>query len=68
MLKNGRAVFYPIYKGTHERNDSVRTMGIPYTPIKYREDLIKWIKDFSRSIDYLESRTEIDTKKVAYWG
>ena len=27
-----------------------------------------WVKDFSRSIDYLETRKDIDTDKLAYYG
>jgi len=30
--------------------------------------LIKWVKDFSRSIDYLESRPDIDTSRFGFLG
>jgi dienelactone hydrolase len=30
--------------------------------------LIKWVKDFSRTIDYLETRTDIDTSKLGFYG
>jgi cephalosporin-C deacetylase-like acetyl esterase len=64
ILKNGRAVMYPIYKGTFERNkEPVVLEGHQYT-----EWLIKWVKDFSRSIDYLETRSDIDTGKLGYYG
>jgi dienelactone hydrolase len=64
FLKTGRAVMYPIYKGTFERNkEPIVSEGHQYT-----EWLIKWVKDFSRSIDYLETRSDIDTAKLAYYG
>jgi dienelactone hydrolase len=30
--------------------------------------MIMWIRDLSRSIDYLETRDEIDTEKMAFYG
>ena len=35
---------------------------------QYTEYLIEWIKDLSRSIDYLETRTDIDTNKIGFYG
>ena len=34
----------------------------------YTEHLVKWVKDFSRSVDYLETREDIDTSKIGYFG
>ncbi|MFQ5771873.1 MAG: hypothetical protein ACE5HX_15165 [bacterium] len=34
----------------------------------YTEYLIQVVKDFKRSIDYLETRPDIDSKKIAYYG
>ena len=34
----------------------------------YTEYLIQVVKDFKRSIDFLETRQDIDTKKLAYYG
>jgi eukaryotic-like serine/threonine-protein kinase len=33
-----------------------------------RDRLLQWSKDVQRSIDYLETRPEIDTKKLAFYG
>jgi len=69
IVKNGRAVMFPIYKGTFERNDGLTTeMHLANNTNEYTEWLEKWIKDFSRSIDYLESRSDIDATKLAYLG
>ncbi len=69
LVKNGRAVMYPIYKGTFERND-----GMTFATRRssknhqYSEWLKKWVQDFSRAIDYLETRQDINTDKLGYYG
>jgi dienelactone hydrolase len=67
FVKNGRAVMYPVYKGTFERNDGL-AYAWPEQTHQFTEWLIKWVKDFSRSIDYLESRPDIDGDKIGYYG
>jgi eukaryotic-like serine/threonine-protein kinase len=67
LAKTGRAFVFPIYKGTYERNDG-KTNYSPNSSVQYSEDLIKWVKDFRRTIDYLESRNEIDTSRIGYYG
>jgi len=34
----------------------------------YKDHVIMWAKDVRRSIDYLETRDNIDTDKLAYYG
>jgi len=66
LPKNGRAVMYPVYKGTYERiGDQKVVWGETH---QYTNWLIKWTQDFSRSIDYLETRPDIDTGKIGYYG
>ena len=67
ILRDGRAVFYPVYKSTFERGDGVKT-DIPTATSSHRDHVIMWVKDFSRSIDYLETRRDIDCSKLAYYG
>ena len=67
IIKNGRAVIYPVYKGTHERGDAL-TSSVPNETNFYKERVIQWAKDLGRSIDYLETRKDIDTDKLAYYG
>ncbi|MEO8100769.1 MAG: bifunctional serine/threonine-protein kinase/formylglycine-generating enzyme family protein [Acidobacteriota bacterium] len=66
LLKSGRALIVPIYKGTYERRDGYRAGGQP--PGLFRDHVVAWVKDLSRSLDYLESRKEIDVTKAAYFG
>jgi len=35
---------------------------------QFSERLIKQVKDFSRSIDYLETRSDIDNRKLGFYG
>ncbi len=66
LVKNGRAVFYPIYKGTFERRAPIDRsgQGKGTNSHLYTEYLIQLVKDFKRSIDYLETRQDIDSKKI----
>ncbi len=71
FIKDGRAIMYPIYKGTFERNDGLTDDIISpteSTQYAYADYLGKWVKDFKRSIDYMESRPDIDINKLAYYG
>jgi dienelactone hydrolase len=67
FAKSGHAAVLPIYKGTYERGDGLRS-DAPDLTNYYRERVIQWVKDFSRAIDYLETRRDIDTAKIAYFG
>jgi formylglycine-generating enzyme required for sulfatase activity/cephalosporin-C deacetylase-like acetyl esterase len=66
VLKSGRAVMFPMYKGTFERWDDV--LARPRISSFHRDHVIAWSKDLGRSIDYLESRPDIDHEKLAYEG
>jgi formylglycine-generating enzyme required for sulfatase activity/predicted esterase len=64
LLRSGRAVLVPAYKGTMERGPMPGTPG----PNQWREMLIARSKDLRRSMDYLETRPDIDLGKVAFAG
>ncbi len=65
ILKSGRAIIYPVYKGTFERKDGVNP---PLNSHKNTEYLIKLVKDFSKTIDYLQTRKDIDSTKLGFYG
>ena len=65
--KSGRAFLYPIYQSTFERGDDLRSIS-PTETILWKEHVIMWAKDLSRSIDYLETRDDIDADALAYYG
>jgi serine/threonine protein kinase/dienelactone hydrolase len=62
LLRTGRAVLYPIYKGSYERRTG-NTGGNAR-----REERIQFVKDAFRSVDYLESRPDIQRDRLAYYG
>jgi len=69
LVRNGRAVLYPVYKGTFERsNPELARIHIGNDSYAFTEFLIQMVKDFRRSIDYLETRPDIDTNKLAFYG
>ena len=61
--RSGRAVLYPVYKGTYERGGE-RLSG----PLAWRDLVLAWSKDLARSIDYLETRPDVDVDRLAYMG
>jgi eukaryotic-like serine/threonine-protein kinase len=67
VIRSGRAVMFPVYKGTYERGDDLQS-DYPNTSISWRDHVIAWSKDLGRSIDYLETRPEIDRNELAYEG
>ncbi|MFL6449754.1 MAG: alpha/beta hydrolase family protein [Bryobacteraceae bacterium] len=62
-MRTGRAVLYPIYKTTFERH--VENMGRPDV---YRESMIQFAKAASRSVDFLETRSDIQATHLGYYG
>jgi len=66
IIKSGRAVMFPVYKGTYERGDDYK--GYHRATSSYRDHVIAWSKDLGRTIDYLETRSDIDSSKLAYEG
>jgi dienelactone hydrolase len=67
VVKNGRAAVYPIYKGTFERRDDALPRFGANTH-QFTEYLIQLTKDVKRCIDYLETRPDIDSQRLAYLG
>ncbi len=67
IVRSGRAFVIPIYKSTHERSDSLRSDYADMS-IFYRDHVAMWVKDYRRTLDYLESRAEFDSTKFAYMG
>jgi dienelactone hydrolase len=66
LLRSGRALIHPIYVGTYERRDGLPPDGKPLGV--WRDHVILWSKDVGRTLDYLETRNDIDSAKLAYVG
>jgi formylglycine-generating enzyme required for sulfatase activity/DNA-binding winged helix-turn-helix (wHTH) protein len=66
-IKAGRAVFLVVLRGSAGREPgSVLRLG--RASPEYRDMLAKWVIDMERGIDYLETRSEIDARKLAFWN
>jgi serine/threonine protein kinase/cephalosporin-C deacetylase-like acetyl esterase len=68
LMKSGRALMFPIYKDTYERLGTPPDSGT----IAERDETIQQADDLRRSVDYLETRSDIDRERLAYfaisWG
>jgi hypothetical protein len=64
VIESGRALAYPIYQNTYERRirDARPRAGEP-VPIATQR-----YQDLARTIDYLATRSDIDTAREAYLG
>jgi dienelactone hydrolase len=68
FVRSGRAVMHPVYKGTYERTIGGNFSTYMAQPAVFRDLAIDWFKDLGRSLDYLETRPEIDAQRLAYHG
>jgi len=71
LVRSGRALLFPIYQGTFERMDPAITANLYEAEANsraYVEYLAQLVKDFRRCVDYLETRPEIDSRKLAFYG
>jgi eukaryotic-like serine/threonine-protein kinase len=57
-------VLFPMYKGTYERITHRITPGSS----EERDETIQRSKDLRRSLDYLETRSDIDRERLAFYG
>ena len=67
IVKSGRALVFPILKGTFERRDGLNSDYQAET-VFYKDHVIMWRKDVGRTIDYLETRGDILSDKIGYFG
>ena len=67
IVRSGRALIYPAYKGTYERGSDLQS-DVQNTSNLYRDHVIAWSKDIGRTIDYVETRSDIDAGRLAYLG
>jgi class 3 adenylate cyclase/dienelactone hydrolase len=67
ILKSGRAIIRPIYKGTHERHDEIKS-DLQEETVFYKDHVIMWRKDIGRTLDYLATRQDMQNDKIGYLG
>ena len=63
LIRGGRAVLCPVFEGTYERREPQQPTGM-----RARDRDIDWSKEVERSLDYLQTRMEIDSRGIAFIG
>jgi hypothetical protein len=66
FIKSGRAVFAVVLKGYLERDWPANYTEPSPANVEYRDQVVNWITDLRRGLDYLEIRSDIDTSRMAY--
>ena len=67
-IKSGRAVFAVVLKGFIGRDNPPARGDPPVSSIKFRDEAVDLVTDLRRGLDYLETRDDIDHKRMIYWG
>ncbi|MDT8321487.1 MAG: hypothetical protein RQ826_13260 [Xanthomonadales bacterium] len=80
LMKSGIAVAQPIFKGPFGRRDDSVTgwyrqslYDVEEGPVyvagsRYRDHQTKWVQELSRTVDYLETRDDIDSSRLGYYS
>lgn len=67
VVKGGRMVVWPIFKGMFERNVGLENDS-PEETSAYRDLMVMMVKDARRTVDYLVTRPDVDSSRLAYVG
>ncbi len=66
LVRAGYVLVEPAYDGTFQRNDG-RTLARLAGP-EQGQIFSNWVKDLGRTLDYLESRADVDSRRVSFVG
>ncbi len=66
LLRGGRAVLLPLWKGSYERSDGFDPLYD--SGANTREHVVQWVSELRRSLDYLETREDIDPDRIGFQG
>jgi len=64
IVRAGRAVVLPVLSDTYERFNERRSES----RIERRDESVRRFQDIVRTLDYLETRSDIDKQRIAYLG
>jgi DNA-binding SARP family transcriptional activator len=68
IVQSGRALAFPVLKGTLERLGEVEGPRPPVASVRFRNLRIQQVQDVLRTLDYLERRDDVDADGLAYYG
>ncbi len=63
LVKTGRAVLFPVCQGMYDRR-----LNAPPGLSGTRDRVIQQVKDLRRSLDYLETRPDVDHDRLGFYG
>jgi dienelactone hydrolase len=64
LVRSGRAVLFPEYKGSFTRHFGMYTVD----PEGWRQIVMYSVKDLRRALDYVETRPDLDASRIAFYG
>jgi hypothetical protein len=67
-LRSGRAVFLVVLKGFAGREPVGAYAALEVGSAQHNDILLQWTVDMQRGRDYLETRADVDAKKVMFWN
>lgn len=67
-IRSGRAVFAVVFKHFKERDRPPDYERPRSSSVKRREELVNDATDLRRGLDYLQTRDDIDSSRIAYFG
>jgi predicted esterase len=69
LVRSGRAVVFPVYKGSFERANNEYNGGDQLKSTNlWRDYVIFFSKDIGRTLDYLETRSDLQHDKIGFLG
>ena len=67
LIKSGKTLVWPAWKGSLNRMQENRSSNED-TLRRFRSQFIAWVEDTDKTLDYLETRTDIDSNNIFYLG
>lgn len=67
LLDEGYSIIIPVYHNTWDRKKTIKDWW-PNETEEYKNTIIKIGKDFKRVVDFLETRKNLNIKKLSYMG
>ncbi|HEV8131054.1 MAG TPA: protein kinase [Acidobacteriota bacterium] len=66
LIRSGRAVFGVVLKGFVERDRPAGSEAPAADSVEFVEDAVRTVVDMRRGLDYLETRGDLDTSRIAF--
>ena len=68
LVKSGKTLIWPAWKGSLNRIPESRSASPEDLLIYFRALNVAWVSDTAKTIDYLETRDDINTDNIFYMG